>query len=86
MYAFSEEKAGTDAGQLCGRPDTGVTATTDLTAVCRDVQSITVVWHLTKKLNADWDLGEDHYNIVIHGEPEVRTRIRFVPPESWGNA
>lgn len=44
-----------------------------------------VVWHLTTKLNADWDLDEDHYNIVIHGEPEVRTRIRFVAPESWGN-
>jgi len=44
-----------------------------------------VVWHLTKNLNADWDLDEDHYNIVIHGEPEVRTRIRFVPPETWGN-
>src|SRR5689334_11388152 len=28
---------------------------------------------------------DDHYHIVIEGEPEVRTRIRFVPPDSWGN-
>ena len=30
LYAYSAEKAGTDAGPLCGRPDTGVLATTDI--------------------------------------------------------
>jgi len=32
-YAYSEGKAGQDAGALCGRPDTGVTATNDLDAL-----------------------------------------------------
>lgn len=33
VYAFSEEKAGSDAGALCGRPDIGVLATTDIDAL-----------------------------------------------------
>src|SRR4051794_8216768 len=33
VYAYSDEKAGLDAGSLCGRPDTGVLATTDIDAL-----------------------------------------------------
>lgn len=44
-----------------------------------------VAWYLTKKLNGDWEFDDDHYHVVIKGEPEVQTRIRFVPPEHWGN-
>ncbi|NKY44473.1 hypothetical protein HGB45_13785 [Nocardia cerradoensis] len=44
-----------------------------------------VAWYLTEKLNESWEFDDDHYHIVIEGEPEVRTRIRFVPPDSWGN-
>ena len=44
-----------------------------------------VAWYLTKDLNEGWEFDDDHYLVVIKGEPEVRTRIRFVPPESWGN-
>lgn len=44
-----------------------------------------VAWYLTKELNEKWEFDDDHYLVVIKGEPEVRTRIRFVPPESWGN-
>ncbi|MGH3644345.1 MAG: hypothetical protein ACRDUX_35605, partial [Mycobacterium sp.] len=33
VYAYSEGKAGADAGPLCGRPDTGVLATTDVDAL-----------------------------------------------------
>jgi hypothetical protein len=44
-----------------------------------------VAWYLTKKLNGDWVFDDDHYNVVIKGEPEVQTRVRFVPPEHWGN-
>ncbi|NVN52749.1 hypothetical protein [Mycolicibacterium hippocampi] len=44
-----------------------------------------VAWYLTKKLNGDWVFDDDHYKVVIQGEPEVHTRIRFVPPEHWGN-
>ncbi|MGH3643758.1 MAG: hypothetical protein ACRDUX_32585, partial [Mycobacterium sp.] len=44
-----------------------------------------VAWYLTKKLNGDWEFDDDHYHVVIKGEPEVQTRIRFIPPEHWGN-
>jgi hypothetical protein len=44
-----------------------------------------VAWYLTRKLNGDWVFDDDHYNVVIKGEPEVQTRIRFIPPEHWGN-
>ena len=33
VYAWSDAKKGTDAGALCGRPDTGVTATNDIDAL-----------------------------------------------------
>lgn len=44
-----------------------------------------VAWYLTKKLNGDWVFDDDHYHVVIAGEPEIQTRIRFIPPEHWGN-
>ena len=44
-----------------------------------------VAWYLTDKLNGDWKFDDDHYNVVIEGEPKVQTRIRFIPPEHWGN-
>jgi hypothetical protein len=44
-----------------------------------------VAWYLTKKLNGDWQFDDDHYHVLIKGEPEVQTRIRFIPPEHWGN-
>ncbi len=33
VYAYSDGKVGVDAGQLCGRPDCGVTATNDIDAL-----------------------------------------------------
>lgn len=33
VYAYSPEKAGVDAGSLCGRPDTGVKTTSDIEAL-----------------------------------------------------
>jgi hypothetical protein len=44
-----------------------------------------VAWYLTKKLNGDWVFDDDHYHVVIKGEPDVDTRIRVIPPEHWGN-
>jgi hypothetical protein len=32
-----------------------------------------VAWYLTKKLNGDWLFDDDHYKVVIQGEPEVQT-------------
>jgi len=33
VYAYSDEKSGADAGTLCGRPESGVRATTDIDAL-----------------------------------------------------
>ncbi|WP_209447051.1 NAD(P)H-dependent amine dehydrogenase family protein [Mycolicibacterium septicum] len=44
-----------------------------------------VAWYLTKKLNEGWEFDDDHYHVVIKGEPDVDVRIRFIPPKSWGN-
>lgn len=44
-----------------------------------------VAWYLTERLNEDWTFDDDHYRIVIDGEPGIDTRIRFLPPENWGN-
>ena len=44
-----------------------------------------VAWYLTKKLNGDWEFDDDHYKVMIEGEPGIDTRIRFIPPEHWGN-
>ncbi|MBB5916156.1 hypothetical protein BJY24_005068 [Nocardia transvalensis] len=51
----------------------------------RTVVQTTVAWYLTKELNEDWQFDDDHYQVIVKGEPEVRTRIRFVPPDTWGN-
>ncbi|BDX29968.1 dihydrodipicolinate reductase [Mycobacterium antarcticum] len=44
-----------------------------------------VAWYLTKKLNGDWIFDDDHYKVMIEGEPGIDTRIRFLPPDHWGN-
>lgn len=51
----------------------------------RTVVQIKVTWYLTRHLKEDWELDDDHYHIVIKGEPELNTRIRFIPPAHWQN-
>jgi 2,4-diaminopentanoate dehydrogenase len=51
----------------------------------RTVVRFQLTWYLTKHLNEGWEFDDNHYHVVIQGEPEVQTRIRFVPPKSWGN-
>jgi hypothetical protein len=51
----------------------------------RTVVRSTVAWYLTKHLNEGWEFADDQYQVVIKGEPEVNTRIRFTAPKSWGN-
>ena len=51
----------------------------------RTVIQMKVSWYLTKKLNEGWTFPDEQYEITIHGEPEVRARMQFVPPEHWGN-
>ena len=51
----------------------------------RTVVQSKVTWYLTKHLNEGWEFHDDHYHLLIKGEPEVNARIRFIPPQSWGN-
>lgn len=44
-----------------------------------------VVWYLTRNLAEGWAIDEDQYHIAVTGEPDVSARIRFTPPEHWGN-
>jgi hypothetical protein len=49
------------------------------------VVKLQVVWYLTQGLNEGWDIDPDQYHLIVKGEPNVDTRIRFTPPEHWGN-
>jgi hypothetical protein len=51
----------------------------------RTVVRFQLTWYLTTHLNEGWKFDDDQYHIVIKGEPEVQSRIRFVPPKHWGN-
>jgi hypothetical protein len=51
----------------------------------RTVVQMRVTWYLTKDLNEGWEFNDNHYHVVIKGEPDVDTSIRFVAPESWGH-
>lgn len=51
----------------------------------KTVIQMKVSWYLTKKLNQDWTFPDEQYEITVKGEPEVRAKMQFVPPESWGN-
>lgn len=51
----------------------------------KTVVKLTVVWYLTKKLAEGWDIDDDQYHLVIKGDPNVDTRIRFTPPDHWIN-
>ena len=44
-----------------------------------------VAWYLTPDLNSDWQFLDDHYRVIVDGEPGLDTRVRFLPPDSWGN-
>lgn len=42
-------------------------------------------WYLTKHLNQGWQFNDEQYHLRIKGEPSIDCRLRFVPPEHWGN-
>jgi len=51
----------------------------------RTVVRFQLTWFLTRHLNQGWEFDDNQYHIAIKGEPEVQTRIRFIPPKHWGN-
>lgn len=44
-----------------------------------------VTWYLTRNLAEGWDIDDDQHRIIVKGEPEVDTRLRYIPPKHWGN-
>ena len=51
----------------------------------RTVVHMQAIWFLTTELNEGWERPDEHYHVVVKGEPTVDTHIQFIPPESWGN-
>ena len=51
----------------------------------RTVLQVRLAWYLTKHLNEDWQFNDDQYQVIIKGEPEINTRMRFIAPKHWGN-
>jgi len=84
-HATASEKV--DLGWLCIEKDTiaAIRAGWNGKVNGKTVLQSNVAWYLTKQLNEGWEFDDDHYHVVIKGEPDVDTRIRFIPPETWGN-
>ena len=84
-HATASEKV--DLGWLCIEKDTiaAIRAGWNGKVNGKTVLQSNVAWYLTKKLNEGWEFDDDHYHVVIKGEPDVDARIRFIPPETWGN-
>jgi 2,4-diaminopentanoate dehydrogenase len=76
-----------DLGWFCMEKDTNaaVRAGWNGNVNGRTVVRFQLTWYLTRHLNQGWEFDDDQYHIVIKGEPEVQTRIRFIPPKHWGN-
>ncbi len=51
----------------------------------RTVASFELNWYLTKHLNEGWTFNEDQYHLNIKGEPDIESRLKFIPPKHWGN-
>lgn len=51
----------------------------------KTVVQMRVIWYLTKKLAEGWDIDDDQYHLQVKGDPSIDTKMRFTPPEHWGN-
>jgi len=84
-YATAAEKV--DLGWFCMEEGTNAALRGGWKGMVngRTVIKLTVVWYLTKKLTEGWELDDDHYHILVQGEPGVDMRMRFIAPEHWDN-
>ena len=84
-FATAAEKV--DLGWYCMEKDTiaAVRGGWDGMLNGRAVVTIRVTWYLTRHLNEGWELDDDHYHLVIEGNPGIDTRIRFIAPKHWSN-
>jgi hypothetical protein len=82
-------KRALDLGWLRIEKDTiaAVRATWSGIVAGRTVLASNITWFMTKELNADWTFDDgnnhDHYHIRVDGDPNVESRVRFVPPATW---
>ena len=76
-----------DLGWFCMEKDThaAVRAYWNGKVAGRTVVQARITWYLTKDLNQDWEIDDDHYHLVVEGEPGVDVRVRFKAPQHWGN-
>jgi hypothetical protein len=76
-----------DLGWFCMEKDThaAVRAYWNGKVGGRTVVQSRITWYLTKDLNEAWEIDDDHYHVVVEGEPGVDMRLRFKPPTHWGN-
>jgi hypothetical protein len=84
-YATAPRKV--DLGWFCMEKDTNAALRGGWNGKIngQTVVQIKVIWYLTKELSEGWEIDDDQYHLVVKGEPNVDTRIRFTPPEHWGN-
>jgi 2,4-diaminopentanoate dehydrogenase len=84
-YATASQRV--DLGWFCMEKDTNAAVRGGWNGKINGstVVQIKVIWYLTKHLNEGWPLDADQYHLSVKGEPNVDSRIRFTPPEHWGN-
>ena len=84
-YATASERV--DLGWFCMEKDTNaaVRAGWNGKVKGKTVVRMEIIWYLTKLLNEGWEIDDDQYHLVVEGEPNIDTRMRFTPPEHWGN-
>jgi hypothetical protein len=84
-YATASQRV--DLGWFCMEKGTNAAVRAGWNGKVRGetVVQMKVTWYLTKHLNEGWEFHDEQYRLVVKGEPEVNTTIRFIPPKHWGN-
>jgi hypothetical protein len=87
VIEFAKASQKIDLGWFCMEKDTNAAVRAGWKGKVngRTVVETRIAWYLTKHLNEGWEFDDDHYHVVIKGEPDVDTRIRFIAPKHWGN-
>ena len=83
---FAKAAERVDLGWLCMEKGTiaAIRGGWDGVVNGRTVVQTRVAWYLTDKLDTDWEFDDDHYHVVVDGDPGVECRIRFISQEYWG--
>lgn len=49
-----------------------------------EIVRLSVAWYLTDKLAEAWQFDDEHYRVIVEGEPGVDMRVKFVAPDWSG--